>query len=143
MNTNSFKERLYRGVGAESAAVVRFIVESMQHLILLLGTGGGELFDVGNEFADAELQTGQAFAVGFLVVDGEGGEGAVDKIDDAGFAGTGSFVGGNNARADGVDFNGLLGGEELGFRPRGGFRGFGRALRRGDDCGAMRREAKR
>src|SRR5258708_15399361 len=108
MNTNSFKERLYRGVGAESAAVVRFIVESMQHLILLLGTGGGELFDVGKEFADAELQTGQAFAGGFLVVDGEGGEGAVDKIDDAGFAGTGRFVGGHNARADGVGFKGLL-----------------------------------
>src|SRR5258708_22795437 len=107
MDANSFKERLYRGVGAESAAVVRFIVESMQHLILLLGTGGGELFDVGKEFADAELQTGQAFAGGFLVGDGGGGEGAVDKIDDAGFSGPGSFVRGDNARAERVDFNGL------------------------------------
>src|SRR5260221_8485641 len=114
MNTNSFKERLYRGVGAESAAVVRFIVESMQHLILLLGTGGGELFDVGKEFADAGLPTRQAFAVGFLVGDGEGGEGAGDKIDDAGFAGTGRFVGGDNAGAGGVHFNRLLGSEELG-----------------------------
>src|SRR5258707_1847753 len=99
MNTNSFKERLYRGVGAESAAVVRFIVESMQHLILLLGTGGGEPFDVGKEFGAAELQTGEAFAVGFLGVDGEGGEGAVRKINDAGFAGPRKVVRRNHARA--------------------------------------------
>src|ERR1700738_2749047 len=109
MNANSFKERLGRGVEAESAAVVRFIVEGMQHLILLLGRGGGEFLDVGKEFADADLQTGQAFAVGFLVVDGEGGKGAVDKIDDAGFASAGSFVGGNDARGDRVDFDALLG----------------------------------
>src|SRR5260221_11345611 len=122
MNTNSFKERLYRGVGAESAAVVRFIVESMQHLILLLGTGGGELFDVGKKFADAELQTGKAFAVGFLVVDGEGGERAGDEVEDAGFAGTRRVVGGNDACGVGVDFNGLLGRDELEFRRRGRLR---------------------
>src|SRR5258707_15051620 len=104
MNTNSFKERLYRGVGAESAAVVRFIVESMQHLILLLGTGGGEIFDVGKEFAGAALQTGQAFAGGFFVVGSGGGGGAGDKIKDASLAGPGGFGGGNKARGVGVGF---------------------------------------
>src|SRR6266404_226506 len=130
MNANSFKERLGRGVEAESAAVVRCIVESMQHLILLLGSGGGEFFYVGKELADAELQTGQAFAVGFLVVDGEGGESAVDEVEDAGFAGTRCFVGGNDACGDGVDFNGLLGREELEFRRRGRFGLGARAPRR-------------
>src|SRR5260221_13329797 len=104
MNTNSFKERLGRGVEAESAAVVRCIVESMQHLILLLGSGGGEFFDVGKKLAGAEVQNGQGFAVGFLVVDGEGGESAGDEGEDAGFGGARRFVGRNDAGGDGVEF---------------------------------------
>src|ERR1700674_2095388 len=116
------------------------LIQRAQNLILLLGRGGREFFEGGKKFANARLQGGETFAVGFLVVDGEGGERAVDEIDDAGFAGAGSFIGGDDARGDGVDFDGFLGREELEFRRRGRFGGLVRVLGSGDDGGPVRGE---
>src|SRR6266478_5869318 len=86
------------------------------------------------------LRAGEAFAVRFLIVDGEGGERAVDEIDDAGFAGAGRFVGGNDARGDGVDFDGFLGREELEFPWGRRLGGLVRVLRGGDDGRPVRGE---
>ena len=110
----------------------------MQDLILLFGRSGGKFFGAGKEFADASLQAGQTFAVGFLVLDGEGRERVIDEINYAGFPGAGSLVGRNNARGDGIDFGGFLGREELEFLRRGRLRSLARMLRGGDERGPVR-----
>src|SRR5258708_25866278 len=89
-------------------------IQRVQNLILLLGRGAGKLFDGRKKLADAELQAGEAFAVRFLIVDGGGGERAVDEIDDAGFAGAGRFAGGNDRRGEGGVFDACVERKEVG-----------------------------
>ncbi len=116
----------------------RVLVEGAQNLIPLLVSGGGEFGDTRKKFADAHLQGGETFAVGFLIVDGEGGQAAIYEINDPGFMGAGSFVGGKDARGDGVDFGGFFGRKELKLRRRGRLGGLVRVLGSGNDGGPMR-----
>ena len=95
-----------RTIGAAHRAGI--FVEGMEDFVLLLRRGGGEFVERGEKLFRAGGEFGQAFAIVFLFVDGEGGERLVDEVDDAGFVSAGRVVGGNDARGDRVDFDGLF-----------------------------------
>src|SRR5882724_1404846 len=103
-----------RANGLEEASAVRASAKNVvaaasvagdraQNFILLLGVGGREGFHGRKHLFGLCLKSGQAIAIGLLLVLGEGEESTVDEIDDAGFAGAGSFGSGDDARADGFD----------------------------------------
>ena len=109
VHAQDFKERLRRAIAggnwrADGAAdfLIRLRPAIPELASCCSGSSGGKSSDAGKKFADALLQFRQAFAIGFLIVGGKGDQGAIDEIDDAGFACAGSAVAGNNAGGKGL-----------------------------------------
>jgi len=113
-------------------------IERVQNGILLFGRGDGEFCEAGEKFVDAFLELWQAFLVVLLIVTGESDESSINEVDGAGFAGAGLVVGGNDARSDGLDFDGLLRREEFKFCGCGGFGGLARVAGGGEGGGPLR-----
>ncbi len=112
----------------------------MEDFILLLGSGRGEFVERGEYLVRSGLQFGQTVAIFCLVIDREGDEGVIDEIDDAGFVSTGRFVGRDDARGDGVDFDRLFGRKESEFGGGGGLRGIASVFGGGEKSGPIRGE---
>src|SRR5208283_2006899 len=70
-------------------------------------------FDAGKLFAGPGLQFSHSFGVKLSVSTREGGECAIDEIDNSRLARARRLVGGNDAACDGVNFRGQIRSEEF------------------------------
>ena len=116
-----------------------FFVEGAEDFVLLFRSSGGEFIDRWKKFFGTNGEFGEAFAVIFLVVDSEGGESLIDEVSDAGFMCAGGVIGGNDARCDCIDLDGLFGGEESELGS-GGPHGFVGVPRGREQSGKMRED---
>jgi hypothetical protein len=110
-------EEILGGAGCQAAGpvllafgLVRDVGEDFQFLLF---RGGRKARNTGEEFIGGFLRrfktsliNGQGFAE-------KGFQGAVDEVNDAGFARAGGFTGGDDARGEGFDFARLVGRENF------------------------------
>ncbi len=101
----------------------KWIVKRTQNLILLFGGQGREFGNTGKHLTHSGEQFRQAFPVGLLFFNGEGGQATINEIDNAGLTCSGGIVGGDDPRSDRLDLLGFFLTEEVELGRRSGLRG--------------------
>jgi len=89
------------------------LVKRAKDFVLLLRCCGGEFFDARKHFVGPGLHFSHSFGVKLFVITREGGECAINKIDNSRLVRAGRLVSGNDAGGDGIDFRGQIRREEF------------------------------
>ena len=120
MHAENFEERLSGGIRAIKVATrtVRHVlcagfVDRRKNGFLLFWGCGGERGGPREKFVQPFLNFRQTLSIFFLIVDRERDQGAVNEVDDAGFARAWSAIAGNDAGGERFDFLGFGGREKF------------------------------
>jgi len=93
----------------------RRLFDCLEHLNLLIRAQTAEFRCTRKDLLRFGLEISQPLCVDVLLLTIESGQRAIDEVDGAGFARSGSVVGGDNLRSQALHFRGLFRREE--FKP--------------------------